>query len=258
MVQGAAEILESGPEHDEAQAALRRALSAARRDAHRRSAGGRGAHRPRQQLGAARGGLSPCPRRTLAVRRVSATVALVVAGGSCSERGGSDQACRGGDRARIGRTITSWRRPAHAEELAGKAPALAASAAHRQDRDAGAPVRASRSRCRCGPGAASRRPCDGRMPRCSRPACSGASIMVAGILEEARDDGDLWPLLLVLGLCALVSGALASMWLFRVREGNARGVDERPRARRDARGSNISRRSWRGWRTGAPTRRSGS
>ena len=48
----------------------------------------------------------------------------------------------------------------------------------------------------------------------------GASIMVAGILEEARDDGDLWPLLLVLGLCALVSGALASMWLFRAREGN--------------------------------------
>lgn len=47
----------------------------------------------------------------------------------------------------------------------------------------------------------------------------GALIMVAGILEEVVDE-DLWPVLLALGLAALVSGALASMWLFRVREGN--------------------------------------
>jgi hypothetical protein len=47
----------------------------------------------------------------------------------------------------------------------------------------------------------------------------GALIMVAGIMADEWDD-DLWPLLLVLGLAALVTGALASMWLFRVREGN--------------------------------------
>jgi hypothetical protein len=47
----------------------------------------------------------------------------------------------------------------------------------------------------------------------------GALIMVAGMVEQRFDDAALWPLLLVLGLAALVSGALASMWLFRVREG---------------------------------------
>src|SRR5919106_1340790 len=53
MVQGRAEVLEAGAEHDEAQA-----LSAAGRDAHRGAAGGGGADRPRQQLGSARDGLS--------------------------------------------------------------------------------------------------------------------------------------------------------------------------------------------------------
>jgi len=47
----------------------------------------------------------------------------------------------------------------------------------------------------------------------------GALIMVATILERPFGDAVMWVPLLALGLCALVAGALASMWLFRVREG---------------------------------------
>ena len=107
----------------------------------------------------------------------------------------------------------------HAEELAGRAPALAALLRtgkvatlarqyERRDRDAGEAQTRFKEAMRWANAAV------------LATGVLGASIMVAGILEEARDDGDLWPLLLVLGLCALVSGALASMWLFRAREGN--------------------------------------
>ena len=107
----------------------------------------------------------------------------------------------------------------HAEELAGRAPALAALLRtgkvatlarqyERRDRDAGEAQTRFKEAMRWASAAV------------LATGVLGASIMVAGILEEARDDGDLWPLLLVLGLCALVSGALASMWLFRAREGN--------------------------------------
>ena len=107
----------------------------------------------------------------------------------------------------------------HAEELAGRAPALAALLRtgkvatlarqyERRDRDAGEAQTRFKEAMRWANAAV------------LATGILGASIMVAGILEEARDDGDLWPLLLVLGLCALVSGALASMWLFRAREGN--------------------------------------
>lgn len=107
----------------------------------------------------------------------------------------------------------------HAEELAGKAPALAALLRkarietlarqyERRDRDAGDAQKRFKS----------------AMLSANTTVLAtgvlGAFIMVAGILEEVLDDADLWPLLLVLGLGALVSGALASMWLFRVREGN--------------------------------------
>jgi multisubunit Na+/H+ antiporter MnhG subunit len=47
----------------------------------------------------------------------------------------------------------------------------------------------------------------------------GALIMVAGIFEPRLGEVIMRPPLLVLGLAALVTGALASMWLFRVREG---------------------------------------
>ena len=106
----------------------------------------------------------------------------------------------------------------HAEELTGKAAALAsllrtaqiatlARQYERRDRDAGD----SQKRFK-----------DAMLWANAAVLATGvldAFIMVAGILEEAVDE-ELWPLLLVLGLCALVSGALASMWLFRVREGN--------------------------------------
>jgi SMODS and SLOG-associating 2TM effector domain 1 len=107
----------------------------------------------------------------------------------------------------------------HAAELAGKAPALAvllrtakiatlARQYERRDRDAG--------------------DAQGRFKDAMLWANAavlatgaiGALIMVAGIVEQKFDDTDLWPLLLALGLGALVSGALASMWLFRVREGH--------------------------------------
>jgi hypothetical protein len=107
----------------------------------------------------------------------------------------------------------------HADALAGKAPALAgllrrarvatlARQYERRDRDAGE----AQERFR--------RAMEWANAAVLVTGVLGAFIMVAGILEEALDDVDLWPVLLVLGVGALVSGALASMWLFRVREGN--------------------------------------
>jgi hypothetical protein len=107
----------------------------------------------------------------------------------------------------------------HAEELAGKAPALAsllrtakiatlARQYERRDREAGDAQRRFKDAMLWANAAV------------LATGVLGAAIMVVGILEEALDDADLWPLLLVLGLGALVSGAFASMWLFRVREGN--------------------------------------
>ena len=106
----------------------------------------------------------------------------------------------------------------HAQELAGKAPALAsllgtakiatlARQYERRDRDAGDAQTRFKEAILWANAAV------------LATGVLGALIMVVGILEEAVDE-ELWPLLLVLGLCALVSGALASMWLFRVREGN--------------------------------------
>jgi SMODS and SLOG-associating 2TM effector domain 1 len=107
----------------------------------------------------------------------------------------------------------------HAAELAGKAPALAvllrtakiatlARQYERRDRDAGD----------------AQTPFKDAMLWANAAVLAtgaiGALIMVAGIVEQKFDDTDLWPLLLALGLGALVSGALASMWLFRVREGH--------------------------------------
>ena len=51
MLRGAAEILDSGAEHDRAQALLARALSAIPDDGARRLAGARAAHRKRDRLG---------------------------------------------------------------------------------------------------------------------------------------------------------------------------------------------------------------
>jgi hypothetical protein len=106
----------------------------------------------------------------------------------------------------------------HAEELADKAPALASLLRtakiatltrqyERRDRDAGDAQKRFKDAMLWANAAV------------LATGVLGAFIMGAGILEEAVDE-ELWPLLLVLGLCALVSGALASMWLFRVREGN--------------------------------------
>ena len=107
----------------------------------------------------------------------------------------------------------------HAAELAGKAPALAALLRtakiatlarqyERRDRDAGdAQTRFKKAMFRANAAVLA-------------TGVIGALIMVAGIVEQRFDDAALWPLLLVLGLAALVSGALASMWLFRVREGH--------------------------------------
>jgi hypothetical protein len=50
-------------------------------------------------------------------------------------------------------------------------------------------------------------------------AVLAALIMVGGILEPRLGVAVMRPPLLVLGLGALLAGALASMWLFRVREG---------------------------------------
>ena len=58
MVQGPAEILAAGAEHDRAQATPAAALPAARADADRGAAGGRSAHRARRELGTAAGPLS--------------------------------------------------------------------------------------------------------------------------------------------------------------------------------------------------------
>jgi hypothetical protein len=106
----------------------------------------------------------------------------------------------------------------HAEELAGKVPALAALLGtaklatlarqyERRDRDAGEAQERFKQAMRWANTAV------------LATGVLGALILVAGLLEEAFD-ANLWPLLLALGLGALVSGALASMWLFRVREGN--------------------------------------
>jgi hypothetical protein len=107
----------------------------------------------------------------------------------------------------------------HAAELAGNAPAMAALLRtakiatlarqyERRDRDAGdAQTRFKKAMFRANAAVLA-------------TGVIGALIMVAGIVEQRFDDTDLWPLLLVLGLGALVSGALASMWLFRVREGH--------------------------------------
>jgi hypothetical protein len=106
----------------------------------------------------------------------------------------------------------------HAEELANKAPALARllqssqmeTLAHqyeRHDREAGASQILFKDVMLWANAAV------------LATGVIGALIMVVGIVEEVGD-AELWPLLLMLGLAALVSGALASMWLFRVREGN--------------------------------------
>jgi hypothetical protein len=106
----------------------------------------------------------------------------------------------------------------HAEELAAKAPALAALLRtarietlarqyERRDREAEAAERRCKSAMLWANGAV------------LATGVLGACIMVAGILEAAAD-AELWLLLLLLGVAALVGGALASMWLFRVREGN--------------------------------------
>lgn len=50
-------------------------------------------------------------------------------------------------------------------------------------------------------------------------AVLAALIMVAGIFEPRFGEAFMRPPLLLLGLAALLAGALASMWLFRVREG---------------------------------------
>jgi hypothetical protein len=93
----------------------------------------------------------------------------------------------------------------HAQELAGKAPALAALLGtakiatlarqyERRDRDAGdAQTRFKEAMFWANAAVLA-------------TGVLGALIMVVGILEEAVDE-ELWPLLLVLGLCALVRGA---------------------------------------------------
>jgi multisubunit Na+/H+ antiporter MnhG subunit len=106
----------------------------------------------------------------------------------------------------------------HADELAGKAPALAALlratkigalAQQFQERDSEA-------------GTAQRRFKDA-MTRANGAVLAtgvlGALIMAAGIFEAQLGEAVMRPALLVLGVGALVTGALASMWLFRVREG---------------------------------------
>jgi SMODS and SLOG-associating 2TM effector domain 1 len=106
----------------------------------------------------------------------------------------------------------------HAEELAAKAPALAALLQtakietlarqyERRDREAEEAERRCKSAMLWANAAV------------LATGVLGACIMVAGILQPVVA-ADLWFVLLMLGLVALVGGGLASMWLFRVREGN--------------------------------------
>jgi uncharacterized membrane protein HdeD (DUF308 family) len=107
----------------------------------------------------------------------------------------------------------------HAEELAGKAPALArllrtakietlARQYERLDRDALAAQRKFKRAMAWANWAV------------LVTAVLGALIMVAGLLTGVLDRDVTRPLLVVFGIGAVLSGALASMCLFRVREGN--------------------------------------
>ena len=123
MVRGRADILESGPEHDRAQATPARPLSPARRHEHRTPAGGRRAHRPRRKLG-------PAGRRVADLAASSPMAMAQPRAGRCRRLGvGSEEGgpVRAGppidpDRDRRAQFRPYWSAPGSSGRLAAAAP----------------------------------------------------------------------------------------------------------------------------------------